>query len=295
MTPGRSQTAESLLESYCSQLGTMLDRRDPGLALVLAKRQADTSAALANREMARAQASDRAKTKFLANMSHELRTPLNAIIGFSEVIKLDAQQPKERYPEYAKYIHEAAVHLLEVINGILDLARIEAGKVELEEACVSLSALVDLAVTTLRPISEKKLVNLEYRFGAWEPFIFVDKTKFTQVLFNIISNAVKFSKPGDCVTVYCARDGGGLVIAVQDTGVGIPREQLQKVLEPFEQVEDHLTRQNEGTGLGLPIAKALIELHGGRLILHSEVAKGTTAELHLPGYRVGFSQASATA
>jgi signal transduction histidine kinase len=246
--------------------------------------------------MLQAQASDRAKTKFLANMSHELRTPLNAIIGFSEVIKLDAQQPKERYPEYAKYIHEAAVHLLEVINGILDLARIEAGKVELEEAAVPVAGLVDLAVTTLRPLADKKLVNLEYRHDIIEPVIFVDQTKFKQVLFNVLSNAVKFTKPGGSVMVNCANDGGGgLIIAVQDTGVGIAREHLQKVLEPFEQVEDHLTRQNEGTGLGLPIAKALIELHGGTLVLHSEVDKGTTAELHLPGYRVGASEARATA
>ena len=293
MNPGRSHRAESLLESYCSQLGTMLDRRNPGLALVLARRQAETAAVTANREMLQAQASDRAKTKFLANMSHELRTPLNAIIGFSEVIKLDAQQPKDRYPEYAKYIHEAAIHLLEVINGILDLARIEAGKVELEEVPVAISGLVDLAVTTIRPIAEKKMVNLDCQRGHTEPFVFVDQTKLKQVLLNILSNAVKFSKPGGCVTVNWAHEGGGLVIAVRDTGVGIPREQLEKVLEPFEQVEDHLTRQNEGTGLGLPIAKALIELHGGRLVLHSEIDKGTTAELHLPGYRVGI-EASAT-
>jgi signal transduction histidine kinase len=296
MTPGRPQKNESLLERYCAQLGTMLDRRDPGLALVLGKQKAETAAVRANREMLQAQASDRAKTKFLANMSHELRTPLNAIIGFSEVIKLDAQQPKERYPEYAKYIHEAAVHLLEVINGILDLARIEAGKVELEEAAVPVAGLVDLAVTTLRPLADKKLVNLEYRHDVTEPVIFVDQTKFKQVLFNILSNAVKFTKPGGSVMVNCANDGGGgLIIAVHDTGVGIAREHLQKVLEPFEQVEDHLTRQNEGTGLGLPIAKALIELHGGTLVLHSEVDKGTTAELHLPGYRVGASEARATA
>src|ERR1041384_2770377 len=296
MTPGRPYKTESLLERYCSQLGTMLDRRDPGLALVLGKQKAETAAVRANREMLQAQASDRAKTKFLANMSHELRTPLNAIIGFSEVIQLDAQQPKERYPEYARYIHEEAVHLLEVINGILDLARIEAGKAELEEAAVPVSGLVDVAVTTLRPLAEKKLVSLECRRGITEPVIFVDQTKFKQVLFNVLSNAVKFTKPGGSVTVDWANDdAGGLVIAVQDTGVGIPREQLQKVLEPFEQVEDHLTRRNEGTGLGLPIAKALIELHDGSLVLQSEVDKGTTAELRLPGYRVGVVEAQATA
>jgi signal transduction histidine kinase len=296
MNRGRPQIGESLLESYCSQLGTMLDRRNPGLALVLAKRQAETNAVHANHEMLQAQASDRAKTKFLANMSHELRTPLNAIIGFSEVIQLDVQQPKDRYSEYAKYIHEAAVHLLDVINGILDLARIEAGKVELEEASVSVPRLVDLAVTTIRPLAEKKLVNLDFQPGLTEPSIWVDQTKFKQVLFNVLSNAVKFTRPGGSVTVDWVHDGSGdLIIAIKDTGIGIPREQLEKVFEPFEQVEDHLTRQNEGTGLGLPIAKALLELHGGKLILHSEIDKGTTAELHLPRYRVDAPAAQASA
>ena len=295
MNWGSLSRGESLLDVYCSQLGTMLDRRDPGLALVLAKQQAETIASFANHQMLEAQASDRAKTKFLANMSHELRTPLNAIIGFSEVIKLDAQQPRERYPEYAKYIHEAAVHLLEVINGILDLARIEAGKVELEEAFISVSRLVDSAVTTIRPLAEKKLVDLKWQSETTAPVILVDQTKVKQVLFNVLSNAVKFTKPGGRVSVAWAQNGSGdLVIAVNDTGVGIPQEQLAKIFEPFEQVEDHLTRQNEGTGLGLPIAKALIELHGGRLVLHSEVDKGTIAELHLPGYRVGVSEAPAS-
>jgi signal transduction histidine kinase len=296
MNWGSPSTGESLIDVYCSQLGTMLDRRTPGLALVLGKRQAETTAVLANREMLQAQASDRAKTKFLANMSHELRTPLNAIIGFSEVIKLDAQQPRERYPEYAQYIHEAAVHLLEVINGILDLARIEAGKVELEEAFVSVSRLVDSAVSTIRPLADKKLVDLKCQSDAAAPVVLVDQTKLKQVLFNVLSNAVKFTRSGGCVAVAWARDGSGdLVIAVSDTGVGIPRDQLAKVFEPFEQVEDHLTRQNEGTGLGLPIAKALLELHGGRLVLHSETDRGTTAELYLPGYRVGVSEAPADA
>src|SRR5258708_3938013 len=121
MNEGRRHKYESLLETYCSQLGALLDRRGPGLAFVSAKQRAEAAATTANQQMLQAQASDRAKTKFLANMSHELRTPLNAIIGFSEVIKLNAQQPKERYPEYAQYIHDAAIHLLDLINGIFDL------------------------------------------------------------------------------------------------------------------------------------------------------------------------------
>jgi signal transduction histidine kinase len=290
MNEGRRRNYESLLETYCSQLGTLLDRRGPGLAFVSAKQNAETAAHLANQQMLQAQASDRAKTKFLANMSHELRTPLNAIIGFSEVIKLNAQQPKERYPEYAQYIHDAAIHLLDLINGILDLARIEAGKVELEEESVPISDLIYSAVTTVRPIADKKLVVIDCRHRRTDALIRVDQTKFKQVLLNLLSNAVKFTHPRGSVVIDCVRDAtGDLVISVRDTGVGIPPEQLQKVLEPFEQVEDHLTRRNEGTGLGLPIAKALIELHGGQLVLDSQLNVGTTAELRLPRERIGLS------
>jgi signal transduction histidine kinase len=290
MNEGRRRRYESLLENYCSQLGTLLDRPVSGLAFVRGKENAEAAADIANQQKLQAQASDRAKTKFLANMSHELRTPLNAIIGFSEVIKLNDQQPKERYPEYAQYIHDAAIHLLDLINGILDLARIEAGKVELEEEAVSISDLIHSVVTTLRPIADKKLVTIECRKRRTDALIRVDQTKFKQVLLNLLSNAVKFTQPRGSVVIDCSRDAvGDLVISVKDTGVGIPPEQLQKVLEPFEQVEDHLTRRNEGTGLGLPIAKALIELHGGQLVLDSQLNVGTTAALHLPRDRISLS------
>jgi len=287
MSDGRRNKGESLLETYCSQLGTLLDRPVTGLAFVNAKQNAEAAADVANQQMLQAQASDRAKTKFLANMSHELRTPLNAIIGFSEVIKLDAQQPKERYPEYAQYIHDAAIHLLELINGILDLARIEAGKVELEEETVSISDLIFSAVTTVRPLADKRLVAVDCRHLRTDALVRIDQTKFKQVLLNLLSNAVKFTQASGRVIVDCKHDkSGNLLIIVKDTGVGIPREQLEKVLEPFEQVEDHLTRRNEGTGLGLPIAKALIELHGGELRLDSELNVATTAEIRLPRERI---------
>ena len=290
MSDGRRRKGESLLETYCSQLGTLLDRRGPGLAFVSAKQSAEAAATTANQQMLQAQASDRAKTKFLANMSHELRTPLNAIIGFSEVIKLNAQQPKERYPEYAQYIHDAAIHLLDLINGILDLARIEAGKVELEEEAVSIADLIYSVITTVTPIAEKKLVVINCRRPHTDALIRVDQTKFKQVLLNLLSNAVKFTNPRGSVIVDYSRDAqGDLLISVKDTGVGIPPEHLLKVLEPFEQVEDHLTRRNEGTGLGLPIAKALIELHGGQLVLDSQLNVGTTAKLRLPRERISHS------
>src|SRR5205814_1668848 len=192
MNEGRRRGYESLLETYCSQMGTLLARPVAGLAFINAKQNAEAAATAATQQMVQAQASDRAKTKFLANMSHELRTPLNAIIGFSEVIKLNAQQPKERYPEYAQYIHDAAIHLLELINGILDLARIEAGKVELEEEAVSAADLIYSAVTTVRPLADKKLVAIDCRHRRIDVVIRVDQTKFKQVLLNLLSNAVKF-------------------------------------------------------------------------------------------------------
>jgi two-component system cell cycle sensor histidine kinase PleC len=284
---GQPRGSESLLDTYCSQLGSLLDPGSAALALLSAKQGAETAAMQARQETLQAEASNCAKTKFLANMSHELRTPLNAIMGFSEIIRLDAQRPKERYPEYAKYIHEAATHLLDVISDILDLTRIEAGKVELKEEVVSVSQLIESAVTTLRPIADQKSIALDRQRRETDQLVCVDRTKFNQALLNLISNAIKFTPPLGCVIIDCRRDGeGNLVISVKDTGIGIPHAQLQKVLEPFEQLEDHLTRKNEGSGLGLSIVKTLIELHGGKLFLDSEINRGTTAEVRLPAHRI---------
>jgi signal transduction histidine kinase len=283
-----------LLENYCCQLGITLERRYSGLALLEAKQQAEKAAAVANEAMLKARAADRSKSKFLANMAHELRTPLNAIIGFSEVIKLDNIQKKERYPEYAGYIHDAGKVLLDIINGILDLARIEAGKVELQEQTVAFNELIQSAITTIRPIAERKSIHVDCEFWEVPVMIFADSTKLKQVMLNLLSNGVKFTEPHGCIQISSVFDKhGDLVISIRDTGIGIPAEQVQKMLEPFEQVADHLTRENEGTGLGLPITKALIELHGGELVLRSEVGVGTTAILRLPHHRVRCVPSSA--
>src|ERR1700746_2575366 len=166
MIAARRQRSESLLEDYCSRLGTLLERQYTGLALLAAKQEADAAAKRAEEAMLAAQAADLAKTKFLANMAHELRTPLNAIIGFSEIIKLDNIQAKGRYPEYAGYIHDAGTYLLDIINGILDLARIEAGRVELQEQLVTLDTLVQSAITTIRPIAQRK--SIEVGLDSWQ-------------------------------------------------------------------------------------------------------------------------------
>ena len=276
-----------LLDSYCSQLGSLVEHRYSSLALLEAKQQAEKAAIVAHEAMLKAKAADRAKSTFLANMAHELRTPLNAIIGFSEVIKLDKVKSRERYPEYAGYIHDAGSILLGIINGILDLARIEAGKVQLEEELTGFGTLVRSVITTIRPIAQRKSVEVDCAIDDFPLVVNVDTTKFKQVMLNLLSNSVKFTKPQGRIRVASLRhESGDLVLLISDTGIGIPPEQIDKVFQPFEQVADHLTREHEGTGLGLPIAKALIELHGGELILSSELGVGTTARLRLPSSRV---------
>jgi signal transduction histidine kinase len=287
MIAARRERRESPLENYCSRLGTLLERQYTGLALLAAKQEADAAAKRAEEAMLAAQAADLAKTKFLANMAHELRTPLNAIIGFSEIIKLDNIQARERYPQYAEYIHDAGILLLDIINGLLDLARIEAGKVDLEEQLVGAGELIQSAIRTIDPIAHKKSIQVKYEPTHPTAFIKVDQTKFRQILLNILSNGVKFTEPQGKISISSRIDDGGeLIISIKDTGIGIAPEHLHRVLRPFEQVADHLTKENEGAGLGLPIAQALIELHGGELAITSNLGAGTTVALRLPRDRV---------
>ncbi len=285
-----------LLESYCSRLGSLVEHRYSSLALLEAKQQAEKAASVAHEAMLKAKAADRAKSNFLANMAHELRTPLNAIIGFSEVIKLDQIRMRASYPEYAGYIHEAGTILLDIINGILDLARIEAGRVLLQEELVALRGLVQSSISTITPLARRKFIEIDSDIGKSSTMIYVDPTKFKQVTLNLLSNSVKFTEPQGRIRVDSVLDkSGDLVLSIRDTGIGIPPEQIERIFQPFEQVADHLTREHEGTGLGLPIAKALIELHGGELVLSSRPGAGTTARLRLPGDRVRSFAASAAA
>jgi signal transduction histidine kinase len=283
----RRTRSESLLENYCSRLGTLLERQYTGLALLAAKQKADAAAKRAEEAMLAAQAADLAKTKFLANMAHELRTPLNAIIGFSEIIKLDNIQARERYPQYAEYIHDAGILLLNIINGLLDLARIEAGKVHLEEQLVGVGELIQSAIRTIGPIAHKKSIQVMCEPAHATALIHVDRTKFRQVMLNLLSNSVKFNEHRGKISINSRINADGdLIISVKDTGIGIAPEHLHRVLRPFEQVADHLTKENEGAGLGLPIARALIELHGGELVITSDLGAGTTVALKLPRDRV---------
>jgi signal transduction histidine kinase len=287
-----------LLESYCSRLGSAVEYRYSSLALLEAKKQAEKAAFVAHEAMLKAKAADSAKSKVLANMAHELRTPLNAIIGFSDIIKLDRSRMRARFPEYAGYIHDAGMILLNVINGILDLASIEAGRVLLREEQVSLGGFIESAINMIRPLAEKNSLAIHCTIEEPLTMIYVDAIKLKQVMLNILSNSVKFTEPYGHLHIDSMLDkGGDVVISIEDTGIGIPPDQIQRVLQPFEQVEDHLTREHGGTGLGLPIAKALVELHGGELVLSSQLGTGTTVRARLPSYRVrntGTSTSRAT-
>lgn len=285
-----------LLERYCSELGNLAVHRYSSLALLEAKQQAEKAASVAHEAMLKAKAADRAKSNFLANMAHELRTPLNAIIGFSEVMKLDQARMRGSYPEYAGYIHDAGTGLLDIINGILDIARIEAGHVALQEDFITLGQLVRSSINTIRPIAQQKFITIDCNIQKPSTMIYVDATKFKQVTLNLLSNSVKFTKPRGSIQVDSERHkNGDLVLSISDTGIGIPPEEIERIFQPFEQIADHLTREHEGTGLGLPIAKALMELHDGELVLSSQPGTGTTARLRLPGDRVRSAAATVAA
>jgi PAS domain S-box-containing protein len=236
-----------------------------------------------------AEAANRSKSEFLANVSHELRTPLNAIIGFSEVMEHEmfGKLGNEHYRDYARDIRLSGAHLLEVINDILDLAKVEAGKVELQEQSIDVGKVTEATVRLVRERASGRNIDVSIRLPDNLPRLWGDERKIKQILINLLSNAVKFTPEGGSVTVSADRStADGIQIAVSDTGIGIPREALETVLQPFGQVDSALSRKHAGTGLGLPLTKSLVELHGGRLDLESELGKGTTVTVRFPPERL---------
>ena len=227
----------------------------------------------------------RAKTRFLANMSHELRTPLNAIIGFSEVMTREMFGPVgPRYQEYSRLIYESGGHLLELINSVLDMSKIEAGKFELTEELFDLEETAEGAVRFLRIPAERARVALRLVVAPGARLVFADRRALKQILVNLLSNGVKYTPPGGEVRVSAkALDSGqGIEITVSDTGTGISRTDLARLGQPFEQVENAETRAKEGTGLGLALVKSLAQMHGGTAILDSVLGEGTTVTVRLP-------------
>ncbi len=230
-----------------------------------------------------------AKSEFLANMSHELRTPLNSIIGFTEIMQLGSFGPiaNARYVEYLGHIHASGGLLLELINDMLDLAKVEAGKLELEEQAVDFGQLVRGCRNLLEQGIGSGGLEFEERIPERLPMLIADERKMRQILFNLLSNAIKYTPPGGRVSVEAWLDAPGRFnFSVTDTGAGMAPEDIPTALEPFGQVDNLMVTDREGTGLGLPLTKALVELHGGTITLASEPGKGTTVMVTMPVGRV---------
>lgn len=236
-----------------------------------------------------AEMANRTKGEFLATMSHELRTPLNAIIGFSELIDQQVFGPvgHENYRDYIKNIHESGSHLLTIINDILDVSKAEAGMIDLYEEDVDLREVVASGLRLIGPRARESAIELETDFKMPLALVRADQRRLKQVLINLLSNAVKFTPGGGKIVVKAwANPDEGAGFAVIDNGIGIAEKDKIRMLEPFTQVESGLSRSHEGTGLGLPLCRALLELHGGRLILESTLGEGTDIGAHLPAERV---------
>jgi PAS domain S-box-containing protein len=250
-------------------------RRHSERALIAAKEQADYAS--------------RSKSEFLANMSHELRTPLNAIIGFSEIIKdeLFGKVGNAQYVEYAKDIYDSGELLLSLINDILDMSKIEAGKRELSESLINVGRTIQACLRLVAARAKMSKQNLIVKIPRDFPDLRGEERAFKQILVNIMTNAIKFTPEGGNITI----DGAilpdrSVQIMVMDTGIGIAPEHIPVVLAPFGQIESSLSRKNQGTGLGLPLTKALVELHGGQMEIQSELGKGTSVILTFPPERI---------
>jgi signal transduction histidine kinase/PAS domain-containing protein len=235
-----------------------------------------------------AEEASRAKTTFLATMSHELRTPLNAIIGFSEIMRDELLGPlgKPQYKTYAEDICQSGGHLLSLINDLLDLSKAGAGKIDLAEEEIEPRGLIDSCLRLVETRARRNNVQIHNLVASPLPKIYADRRRLKQILLNLLANAVKFTPAQGSVTVRTRQDAQGFHIEVADTGVGIALEDIPKVMQPFGQVDSVIARRAEGVGLGLPLSKALAELHGGRLTIESQLGKGTTVGLLLPPSRI---------
>jgi two-component system cell cycle sensor histidine kinase PleC len=248
--------------------------------------QAQQLADLAERyleQKAAAESANRAKSEFLANMSHELRTPLNAIIGFSEIMEngLFGNLGCDRYVDYVRDIRSSGGYLLGVINDILDMSRIESGKMRLEKSEITIGLVIDEAVKQRQDEIDRKQIALRIE-GPRSLQLEADPHALYQILGNLLDNAVKFTPDQGQVAIRLRQVPGALNIYIEDTGIGIPKEKLDRIGRPFEQVEGDLIRSYKGSGLGLAIARSLTELHGGSLRLRSAIGSGTIVMVHLP-------------
>jgi len=232
-----------------------------------------------------AELASKAKSEFIAKMSHELRTPLNAIIGFSEVLgDKRAQNPTpEKVWEYSRYIHDSAHHLLSIVNNILELSKIQSGKVALNTEPMDLEEILESCLVLFHDTAQENTIELRRQIWPDLPLVEGDITKVRQIIINLVSNAIKFTPAGGRVTITIDTVGIDTArLVVRDTGIGMSPEDLEIAMQPFGQADSGLARRFEGSGLGVPIVRLLTDLHNGSFHIHSEVNKGTTATVTIP-------------
>jgi len=284
---GRVLIGHDITEQKGHQLALECRVEELGRARKEAEHHATRATAMAkllHTEKERAESANRSKSQFLANMSHELRTPLNAIIGFSEVLKNETfgALGHERYRGYVDDIHVSGHHLLSLINDVLDMAKIEAGKYEPVLAPTSLDALIHEVKRIIKGRMAEAGLTLFVDMPDDDPVAELDRRAIKQVLINLLANAIRFTEAGGSVSLCVRVEPDAVVLAVRDTGIGIPEAHLERLLQPFEQMSDTTRRGQEGTGLGLSLSKALVEAHGGRLTIESVVGEGTEVVLSVP-------------
>lgn len=268
--PFSNRKPASLMTQYASLLGDAVLRHRTHIAEQSARVEAELAS--------------RVKSEFIANMSHELRTPLNAIIGFSQLLseQNDRRLSPAQVADYASLINDAAGHLLAVINNILDISKIQSGKCVVDRREVSLGEVLSASASSFRLIAQNAGVRIDERIDRRLPTVSGDSVRLRQVFMNLISNALKFTRSGGSVTLVAEAQAGSAIVSVRDTGIGMTPEELSIALTPFGQVDSGHARWREGTGLGLPIARALVQLHGGELRVISEKGVGTTVEVSIP-------------
>jgi len=288
-----ARRGDGLLRRYSARLVKLAERNRADSAMLVAQREA-AMAELARIDMMKAQAADPSRSEFVAHMfvahmSHELRTPLNAIIGFSDLIRLSLKNmPADgKVLGYVDDINSAGWHLLRVINDILDLSKIEAGKLDLNEEEVDFTDIAESCARMIKGQMDEKRIVFACDFVQPLPKLIADDLKLKQILINLLSNAVKFTPNGGKVAMKAGLEANrGFVFMIADTGIGIASEAIPKVFTPFTQLDANISRKVQGTGLGLPLSKALVELHGGALTIESEKGKGTTVTVRFPPQRV---------
>ena len=223
------------------------------------------------------------KSKFLANMSHELRTPLHAVIGFSEMLLLGTFGTlNEKQTKYANNINSSGKHLLDVINDILDLSKVEAGKMELRPKEFDVSPTIEEVNKLVASIAEKKRIDISTNIADNTIVVEADKIKFKQILYNLLSNSLKFTPNNGTIVVSANVKGEMLHVSVKDSGIGIAKEDIEAIFSPFRQLEEMNTKVQQGTGLGLTLVKRFVEMHGGEIWVDSEVGKGSTFTFTIP-------------